>query len=144
VNEKNVKWRKSNTQFLCCVCENFCDSILLLLRFWVPLWSVIKLQFRLRYGKKLQFLRFRLRNTALEPGYRYASGITYFLHLNDFRSPVLTISCRVFVTAECRSTSSSTTIPWTWRRSSKRSELSALASSWTPISLVPTVKGTVP
>ncbi len=59
-----------------CVCENFCDSILL--RFitvpvpvLVPLWSVMKLQFWFRYGEKLRILqfrfRFRFRNTGLGP-----------------------------------------------------------------------------
>jgi hypothetical protein len=43
--------KETKYTILCCVCENFCASILL--------------RFRFSYGKNLQFLRFRFRNTAV-------------------------------------------------------------------------------
>jgi hypothetical protein len=42
---------------LYCVCENLFDSILL------------RFQFRFCFGKKLLFLRFRLRNTGISPAF---------------------------------------------------------------------------
>ncbi len=74
MNEINFKWRKSNTQFLLCVCENFCDTILLQFRTIINFGSGSDFLTNYVAGsgsarQKLRFLRFRFRfrfhNTAL-------------------------------------------------------------------------------
>jgi hypothetical protein len=62
---------KSNTHFYTVSVRTYNDSILMrsgtVINYsTVPLTSIIKLRFRVRYGKKLRFLRFRFRNSGLE------------------------------------------------------------------------------